>query len=58
MKGSYRTQTAELQAAQKRHKHLLDLIKNKELGEKEKQSNQLEEAANTIKLQEKKNPVK
>jgi len=39
---------------QKNHKHLLDLTKNKQLGEREKLSNQLEQADNTIKEQENK----
>lgn len=50
----YRSQTAELIAMQKEHKHLLDLTKNKQLGERERLSNQLEEAEYTIKEQEKK----
>jgi len=37
---------------QKQNKHLLDLDKNKQLGEREKLSNQLEEAENIIKQQE------
>lgn len=58
LEDSYRTQTAELQAAQKQHKRLLDLTKNKKLDEKEKLSDQLEEAENTLKLQENENQVK
>ena len=64
MKSSYRELenrnsliSAELLDVQKQHKHLLDLTKNKQLGEREKLSNQLEEAENTIKQQETKNQV-
>lgn len=52
-----RTQSIELATVKKQHKHLLDLTKNKQLGEREKLSNQLEEAENSIKQQEKKNQV-
>ncbi|XP_025195971.1 asparagine-rich protein [Melanaphis sacchari] len=44
--------STELLNVQKQHKHLLDLTKNKQLGEREKLSNQLEEAENIIKQQE------
>uniref|UniRef100_A0A2S2P2R2 Lebercilin n=1 Tax=Schizaphis graminum TaxID=13262 RepID=A0A2S2P2R2_SCHGA len=44
--------SAELLDVQKQHKYLLDLTKNKQLGEREKLSNQLEEAENIIKQQE------
>ncbi|KAE9533695.1 hypothetical protein AGLY_009044 [Aphis glycines] len=44
--------STELFDVQKQHKHLLDLTKNKQLGEREKLSNQLEEAENIIKQQE------
>lgn len=47
----------ELLDVQKQHKHLLDLTKNKQLGEREKLSNLLEEAENTIKKQETTNQV-
>jgi len=59
MKSSYRELenrnrliSAKLLEVQKKHKHLFDLTKNKQLGEREKLSNQLEEAENTIKQQE------
>ncbi|XP_060846905.1 filamin A-interacting protein 1-like [Rhopalosiphum padi] len=59
MKNSYRELedrnrliSTELLDVQKQHKHLLDLTKNKQLGEREKLSNQLEEAENIIKQQE------
>lgn len=58
LKNIYRTQTVELQAAQKQYKHLLDLTKNKQLGERKKLSNQLEQAEMTIKQQEQKAQVK
>lgn len=54
LENSYRTQTAELQAVQRQYKHMLDLTKNKQLGEREKLSNQLEDAEITIKQQQKK----
>lgn len=54
LENQYRSQNAELMAMQKEHKHLLDLTKNKQLGERERLSNQLEEAEYTIKEQEKK----
>jgi len=64
MKSSYRELenrnqliSTELLDVQKQYKHLLDLTKNKQLGEREKLSNQLEEAENTIKQQETKNQV-
>jgi chromosome segregation ATPase len=49
--------STELLDVQKQHKHLLDLTKNKQLGEREKLSNQLEEAENIIKQQETKYQV-
>lgn len=49
--------STELFDVQKQHKHLLDLTKNKQLGEREKLSNQLEEAENIIKQQETKYQV-
>lgn len=55
---NYRLQSSSLSSIQKQHKHLLDLTKNKQLGEREKLSNQLEEAENTIKQLEKKNQVR
>lgn len=55
---NHQLQNTELSVIQKAHKHLLDLTKNKQLGEREKLSNQLEEAENTIKKLEKKNQVK
>lgn len=54
LENNYRAQSSELATVQKQHKHLLDLTKNKQLGEREKLSNQLEQAENTIKQQEKK----
>jgi len=64
MKNSYRELedrnrliSTELLDVQKQHKHLLDLTKNKQLGEREKLSNQLEEAENIIKQQETKHQV-
>lgn len=54
----HRLRGAELSAVQKQHKHLLDLTKNKQLGEREKLSNQLEDAENAIKKLEKKNQVR
>lgn len=59
MKSSYRELenknqliSTKLLDVQKKHKHLLDLTKNKQLGEREKLSNQLEEAECIIKQQE------
>lgn len=59
MKNSYRNLenrnrliSTKLLDVQKQNKHLLDLDKNKQLGEREKLSNQLEEAENIIKQQE------
>lgn len=57
LENRYRAQGAELLAVQKQHKHLLDLTKNKQLGEREKLSNQLEEAENKIKKLENKSQV-
>jgi len=57
LENSYRTETSELLTIRKRHKHLLDLAENKQLGEWEQLSNQLKEAENTIELQEKNNQV-
>lgn len=65
MKSSYRELenrnrliSTKLLDVQKEHKHLLDLTKNKQLGEREKLSNQLEEAENIIKQQETKIQVR
>lgn len=54
LENRHRIQSTELRVVHKDLKHLLDLTKNKQLGEREKLSNQLEEAENTIKQQEKK----
>lgn len=55
---NHRLRVAELSAVQKQYKHLLDLTKNKQLAEREKLSNQLEDAEMAIKKLEKKNQVK
>lgn len=52
LENQHRLQSDELLAVKKDNKHLFDLTKNKQLGEREKLSNQLEEAENTIKQQE------
>lgn len=57
LENRHRELGAELSTVQKQHKHLLDLTKNKQLAEREKLSNQLEEAENKIKQLEKKNQV-
>lgn len=54
LENKHSLQSVDLRVVQKNFKHLLDLTKNKQLGEREKLSNQLEEAENTIKQQEKK----
>lgn len=51
MENRYKSQSTELLALQKQHKHLLDLSKNKQLSKREKLTDQLEEAQNTIKQQ-------
>lgn len=52
MENRYRSQSTELLALQKQHRHLLDLSKNKQLSKREKLSHQLEEAQNIIKQQD------
>jgi len=52
MENRYKSQNVESIALQKRYKHLLSLSQNKQLGNKEKLSNQLEEAQITIKKQD------
>lgn len=50
----YKSQSNELISLQKQYKHLLSLSKNKELSKREKLYDELEEAKNTIKQQDKK----
>lgn len=54
LENRYRIQSAELMVVHKDFKHLMDLSKNKQLGEREKLSNKLEKAEYTIIQQEKK----
>ncbi|XP_027842998.2 CAP-Gly domain-containing linker protein 1-like [Aphis gossypii] len=52
MENRYKSQNIELITLQKQYKHLLGLSQNKQLSKKEKLSDQLEEALNTIKKQD------
>lgn len=53
MENRYKSQSTEHLTLQNQYKHLLSLSKNKQLSLREKLSDQLEEAQNTIKLQNK-----
>jgi len=52
MENRYKAQNIELISLEKQYKHLLGLSQNKQLSKKEKLSDQLEEAQNTIKKQD------
>lgn len=54
MENRYKSQSTEFLVLQKQYKHLLNLSKNKELSKREKLSNQLNEAQQTIKGQDNK----
>ncbi|XP_050542130.1 lebercilin-like [Daktulosphaira vitifoliae] len=54
LENRYRSQSTELSMMTKKHNHLLNLSKNKNLNEREKLQDQLKDAQNTISHQEKK----
>lgn len=54
MENRYKSQSNELLSLKKQHNHLLSLSKNKELNKREKLYDELEDAKNTIRQQDKK----